>query len=319
MAPIEFDTTPETQNSFPRYLYRQIATRPQKADGLDLSCITALVTGSNSGVGLETSRQLFELGVSKPILAVRSQEKDEAAAKDLATARKDLSSDAIETLTRLDIAVLNEGICPAKRTVNATTGHDQIIQAVRNRQPSPTRIILTLSETGAWTSFPVGKETPILEALAAPGKASDNTTDRMVVSKLLGQYFVSAVAPRVPPSVATINGASPGAIGDSQLDRDLIDTPCFASVKSIQRAIAFTSAVGARLITDAAVRHGEKSHGQFLSFQKIVPFIMATVIYIDEGKAILEQLWAETMSELWFARVEDIIREVNDEDIIGFV
>lgn len=42
-------------------------------------------------------------------------------------------------------------------------------------------------------------------------------------------------------------------------------------MKMILRRVGNSSAVGARMITDAAVRHGEETRGQFLSFQKLVP------------------------------------------------
>ncbi|KAI1328426.1 NAD(P)-binding protein [Xylariaceae sp. FL0255] len=348
MATPTFDISPEKQASFPRYLYRQITIKPQPVKDVDLHGRTALVTGSNCGVGLETSRQLLDLGVSKLILAVRDEEKGAKAAANLIANREGLPADTIEvwkldlsdynslvafanrvhkTLTRLDIAILNAGICPAKRTVNPGTGHDQIIQvnflstallallllptakAVRANQPQPTRITLTLSEVGAWAQFPIGKEVPILPALDAPGKAADNTRDRMFVSKLLGQYFTSTIAARVPSEVAVINGASPGAIHDSQFNRDFEGTPGWGLVKRIQRLVAYPSAIGARMITDAAVRHGNETHGQFLSFQKLVP--MPPVIYSEEGRETSEQLWKEMLSEFSFANVENILNEVS--------
>lgn len=56
-------------------MYHQVITKPQIVKGIELHGRTALVTGSNCGVGLETSRQLLDLGVSKLILAVRDEEK----------------------------------------------------------------------------------------------------------------------------------------------------------------------------------------------------------------------------------------------------
>ncbi|KAL1858184.1 hypothetical protein Daus18300_010066 [Diaporthe australafricana] len=310
MAAPQFHVSPQKQASFPRFMYRQITAKPQAVKDVDLHGKTALVTGSNCGVGLETSRQLLDLGVSKLILAVRDEEKGRAAAADLLASRKDTPPDTVEvwkldlsaygsvvsfaeraakTLARLDMAVLNAGFCPAKRAVNASTGHDEIIQVnylstallavlllavarrVRENQPQPTRITLTLSEVAAWARFPVGKDVPILAALDAPGALAENTNDRMFVSKLLAQYFVNALAKQVPPSAAVINAVSPGAIHDSQFDRDIDKTPAGSVVKMILRRVGNSAAVGARMITDAAVRHGEETHGQFLSFQELVP------------------------------------------------
>lgn len=149
MAAPQFRVSPQKQASFPRYMYHQITTKPQAVEDVDLHGRTALVTGSNCGVGLETSRQLLDLGVSKLILAVRDEEKGRAAAADLLADRKDTPPDTIEvwkldfsahdsvvsfaeraakTLTRLDMAILNEGFGPKKRVVNESTDHDEIIQ-----------------------------------------------------------------------------------------------------------------------------------------------------------------------------------------------
>lgn len=310
MADPQFEVSPETQASFPRFMYHQVTTKPQAVEGIDLSGRTALVTGSNSGVGLETSRQLLDLGVSKLILAVRDEEKGRAASADLLAGRKDAQPDTVEvwkldlssydsvvafadraakTLTRLDVAVLNAGFGPAKRIVNAFTGHDEIIQVnylstallavlllpiakrVRPSQPQPTRITLTLSEVANWARFPVGKELPILAALDALGGLAENTSDRMFVSKLLGHFFVRALANKVPPSVAIIDAASPGAVHDTQFNREIDATLAGSVIKMILRRVGNSSVVGARMMIDAAVAHGEEVHGQFLSFQKIVP------------------------------------------------
>lgn len=190
---------------------------------VDLHGKTSLVTGSNCGVGLETSRQLLDLSASKLILAVRNEEKGRAAAADLLAGRENVPPDKIEVwkldlsvhdsvvafadrvakaVTRLDIAILNAGFIPVKCTVNTSTSHDEI----GNNQPEPTHITLTLSEVAAWAQFPVGKEVPILTALDAPGKLADDANDRMLVSKLLSDYFVHELAKKVPPSVAIING-----------------------------------------------------------------------------------------------------------------
>lgn len=314
MASSSFDVTAEEQASFPRFMYQQLTAKPKIVSDVDLRGKTALVTGSNCGVGLETSRQLLDLGVSKLILAVRNEEKGKAASADLLVGRKDIPPDTIEvwkldlsvydsvvsfaervakTLTRLDIAILNAGIGPAKRVVDASTGHDEIIQvdylstallailllpvakAVRENQPQSTRITLTLSEVAAWAKFPLhGHQVSILAAFDAPGKAADDVTDRMFVSKLLGQYFLSELATRVPASVAVINGTSPGSVYDTQFNRELNKTPVGPVLKMVLRCVGNNSVVGARMITDAAVHHGDETHGQFLSFQKLVPQVI---------------------------------------------
>ncbi|ETS82996.1 hypothetical protein PFICI_04872 [Pestalotiopsis fici W106-1] len=350
MAATQFEVTPEKQASFPRYLYRQLTATPQVVSDIDLHGKTAIVTGSNCGVGLEVSRQLLDLGISKLILAVRDEDKGRVAAQELLADRDDgtppetievwkldlslyasvvsFAERARHELARLDIVVLNAGMVPAKRVVSTSTGHDEIIQvnyistallellllpvakSVRQNQPQPTRITLTLSEVASWARFPVGKDVPILAALDAPGKLADDTNDRMFVSKLLGHYFVHTLAQKVPSSVAVVNAASPGAIYDSQFNREFDRLPSGKVVRAILRRVGNSSAVGARMVTDAAVQHrDDEVHGKFLSFQKIVP--MPPIIYTDEGAKISDQLWRETGVELSFAKVAEIVRDVG--------
>lgn len=89
---------------------------------------TVVVTGANSGLGLEAARWFVKLDAEKVILAVRSQAKGEAAKADIetSTGRKgvvevwdlDLSSYAsvkanaakLSKLERLDVVVENAGI-----------------------------------------------------------------------------------------------------------------------------------------------------------------------------------------------------------------
>lgn len=105
-----------------------------------------MVTRFNTGVGRETSRQLLDLGLSKLILAVRSEERGQTAKKKL-SAGQNLSNVSIEvweldrsdydsvvafaertkSLSRLNIVVLNIGIANATRVFNPKTGHDEMI------------------------------------------------------------------------------------------------------------------------------------------------------------------------------------------------
>ncbi|KAJ5959585.1 Short-chain dehydrogenase/reductase SDR [Penicillium vulpinum] len=337
----KFDVTPEKQASVPRFFYNQLTIKPITVQGVSLAGKTALVTGSNTGVGLETSRQLLDLGLSKLILGVRSEEKGQTARKKL-SAGQNLSDDSIEvwkldqsdydsvlafaerakSLPRLDIVVLNIGIGNATRVFNPKTGHDEMIQVnylstallailllpvvkqKRAGQGGPSRITIVSSEVSAWTAFEEKKDFPLLASLDENTKV--DPLDRMMVSKLLGQFFLSYLASIVPPSVVVINAASPGSVHDSEFNREHDKTFSGAIAKVVMRGLANTAAVGARMITDAAVKHGQETHGEFLSFQKIVP--LAPIIYTAEGKKISEQLWKETMDELAFAHVEEIFK-----------
>ncbi|KAH6701361.1 hypothetical protein BKA61DRAFT_561610 [Leptodontidium sp. MPI-SDFR-AT-0119] len=339
----QFGITPEKQASLPRFFYNQLTVTPAEVRDVNLKGKTAIVTGANSGVGFECSRQLLDLGLSKLILAVRSEEKGKIALAKLLEGRT-LAANAVEiwlidfsvydsvvsfakramSLDRLDIVILSVGIFPGTRTFNERTKHDEIIQvnylstallavlllpvckAKKNSQP--TRVTFVSSEVSAWTGFKEKGEDPLLPALDKPGKI--DLLDRMMVSKLLGQLFIAKLAKLVPPTVAVINSASPAGLHDTGFSKDHEQGVIGAIGKSVLRRIYYTSAVGSRTVVDAAVHHGAESHGQFFSFQKMVP--MAPIVYSSEGQEIGERLWKETMAEFSFAPVETILKEISN-------
>ena len=82
-SPSKFKVTSEKQASLPHFAYQQLTCRPKSVTGVNLNGKTAIVTGSNTGVGLETARQLLDLGIRKLVLAVRNETKGAAAVANL--------------------------------------------------------------------------------------------------------------------------------------------------------------------------------------------------------------------------------------------
>ncbi|KAK7994324.1 Short chain dehydrogenase [Apiospora marii] len=291
MAP-NFDVTPQKEGSVPSYLYRQLFFTPQQVAGVSLEGKTAIVTGSNCGVGLECSRQLLDLGISRLILAVRSRERGQAAAADLSRERNPagrsievweldhLSYDSVRafadrtrSLERIDLVILNAGSLPAKQTLNPQTGHDECVQV--NYLSMCLLLVLLLDVIRTKPNIPC--------------QAS-------VVAKL---------ATVVSPSMAVINLATPGMVHDSNMNRETKAQLASKIVEPIRRKLGYTSVMAARLILDAAVNHGPESHGQYLSEQKIKP--MAPIVYTTEGEALRDQIWEETLAEFSFTDIRNII------------
>lgn len=66
--------------TFASYLFRQVFVHPPQIPAeVSLAGQTVLITGANSGIGLEAARQCVRLSVEVLILAVRSVGKGEAA------------------------------------------------------------------------------------------------------------------------------------------------------------------------------------------------------------------------------------------------
>ncbi|KAL4811784.1 hypothetical protein BDW67DRAFT_179301 [Aspergillus spinulosporus] len=308
----------------------------------DLSGKTAVVTGSNTGIGLECCQQLLDLGLSKLILAVRTPEKGEEAKSQLLTSKPatecqievrklDLSSyDSIlsfveyaKGLDRLDIIINNAGLLKRTFEVDPHTGHEESIQVnhlgnslllillipvlqSKNTSSRPGRLCFVNSDTPSWAKFKERDSIPLLPALDK--RENFAFDDRYATSKLLGQLFLKELAIRVPASAVVINCCNPG-LCRSGLDRELRGSFLGYLASIMQYFLARTPSVGARSLTDAVVNHGERSHGQYIEDGEIVP--MAPFVYSPEGETVAKRLWQETMDELTFAGVADIINSYS--------
>ncbi|KAK8093406.1 hypothetical protein PG997_000091 [Apiospora hydei] len=204
----KFDTTPEKEAGVLTFFHRQLTFTPAPVRDVDLSGQTAIVIGSNVGVGLECSRQLLDLGLSKLILAVRDEAKGQTAAADLGQNRDDKTRNvAIEvwkldlsdydsvvafadrankSLPTLDIVIMNAAVIPFTLSLNPRTKHEEGFQVTylstalltllllpvaaskRPRQKRPTRITLVSTEGAAMSTFTERAAVPLLPAFDAP-------------------------------------------------------------------------------------------------------------------------------------------------------
>ncbi|PNP40568.1 hypothetical protein TGAMA5MH_07565 [Trichoderma gamsii] len=343
MAPA-FDISPEKRASQLAFIQRQLFRVPPtwtKKD-VDLRGKTAIITGSNTGLGFECARQLLDLGLSKLIVAVRSEAKGEEAKKLLLAGRDtnkppviqvwklDLSSyDSItafaertKTLERLDITINNAGLM--KKTFDkSSAGHEETFQVnylgqalftllllpvikEKNSPEQPGHLVLVSSDTAAWAEFK-GKNAESLFAGLDNPQLFDSS-DQYFTSKLLGQLFLTELVKRVPPSVAIINAPNPG-LCQSSLVRDYDNVFERVFVYIFKLVLGRPGSVGARAFTDAAVKQGSESHGQYLEDGKVQP--MAPIVYGLEGERLAEKLWEETMNEFAFAKAADIVHSLS--------
>ncbi|KAI0159864.1 retinol dehydrogenase 12 [Hypoxylon sp. FL1284] len=291
----------------------------------DLKGKTAVVTESNTGIGFECARQLLDLGIGKLIIAVRDEAKGQNAKRALLHGRS-ISDDAIEVwrldlqsyesitafaerargIERLDIAVLNSGVSKQFFDLTPSTGHEESIQSIKTSTDQPNRLVIVSSDTASWAGFKEKDSVPLIPALDKKEKFS--LTDCYPTSKLLGQLFVTELTKRVPSSVATITMPNPGWCYGTGLGHVPGGTIGERIVSVPKRILGRTASMGARVVTDAAVQHGQEAHGQYIEDCKIQP--KAPFIYTPEGERVAKVLWDKIMSELSFAKVEDILREV---------
>ncbi|KAK2882749.1 hypothetical protein FQN49_000061 [Arthroderma sp. PD_2] len=326
------------------FFKRQFFAEPPIASRkeVDLAGKTAIVTGSNTGLGLECSGQLLDLGLSKLIIAVRSESKGEEAKKNLLAGRNaedhtievwklDLSSyDSITAfvertrgLDNINYVVNNAALTKKSFAINKSTGHEETFQVDylslalltilllpvlkdKNSPQQPARLVIASSETSGWAKFKEKDSVPLLPAFDK--QENFDVDDRYPTTKLLGQLFLVELAKRVSPSIAIINAPNPG-LCKTGLAREFDGTFrgfMFTIFKSI---CARTADIGARSFTDAAVKHGPECHGQYMEDGSVQP--LAPIVYKPQGKEIAALLWQETMDELAFANVSGIIKDLS--------
>ncbi|XXH00052.1 hypothetical protein Hte_006394 [Hypoxylon texense] len=294
-----FDISPEKEANFSSFFYRQLFVTPQAVtlDEVDLSGKTAIVTGSNTGIGLECARQLLDLGLSKLILAVCDEDKGEAARDVLAFGHEgsiidvwwlDLSyynsvtkfAARARTLYHLDIVVLNAEVCRNSEVFDEYTGYEEdtqvnylstmllailMLPVLKSKKVDgrPGRLVLVSSDTAAFAKFKERDEEPLLPIYKEKSKKPD-MYERYATTKLLCQLSLSELARLVPPSVAIVSLANPGLCYGSGLLRDSSDPMFWLFSILAERIIGRSCAVGARVLVDAAVKHGEEIHGHYM-------------------------------------------------------
>ena len=206
---------------------------------------TVVVTGSNTGLGLEAARHFARLGAATVILAVRSIAKGEAAKQAIESStglenvvqvwQLDMSSyqsvldfaARVEGLERLDAAVLNAGINAGKwevfeqdestLTVNVVSTFLLALALLPKLKATATHfntrpnLTVVASEVHFFTQFPE-KSAPEGEIFKQLNIERQDVQERYSASKLLEVLVVRAMADRKPASQipVTINCLNPG-------------------------------------------------------------------------------------------------------------
>lgn len=263
---------------------------------------TAIVTGSNTGLGLEASRQLLGLGLSHLVMGVRSQAKGDAAAAQL---REEFPNSEVSvwildmesydsvrsfaercaSLSRIDVAILNAGaIMPGYKTAKAT-GHELTLQInylstallalllipiLKSKRSSDAAKppVLTLVGSDSAYGGSLNMEGPVLAQMDdEKGFAAFPAYSK---SKLLLTMFIGKLAELVDPADVLINTSNPGMTSGTSLGHD--SNPILKWLYNvIQYFLARSVAVGASLYLDAALVRGADSHGKFISDWTIKP------------------------------------------------
>lgn len=265
----------------------------------------AIITGSNTGLGVESARQLLSLGLAHLVMGVRSVDKGKAAAAKLRTANTsakidvwDLDMDSYdsiqafalrcETLSQIDFVILNSGCSPVQFTTVPATTHEKTIQVnhlstalltilllpiLKSKSKSntinqtPPTLTIVNSVTAHLAKFPNKANRPLLPSFDTPEPWDPN--DRYGTSKLLSQLFTVKLADLIDPSDVTINMVDPGLTKGTGLARDA--TGMLMVAAKVFFAVAGRPVErGAATYVDAVVKKSE-SHGCFLMNCRVAP------------------------------------------------
>lgn len=285
-----------------RQLFQSIPSIP---DFVDLSGQTALITGSNSGLGFECARQLLALKLNHVVLAVRSQARGDAAAEALqaefpfATIEVyivDMASyDSImnfasrcEMLQRFDIVILNAGLMQPSFECAAGTGNEHTFQInylstalialvlmpilrKKSQAQTPARLSIIGSDTAYYAELRGVSPGSIFKAMNDAARFEPWAAYKD--SKLLLLMFVHELSKRVSSDEVIINVPNPGACRGTQFGATnegvIQNTLTYVASMVVGRS----AAMGARQYTEAVSVKGIESHGSFISEGQIKPYV----------------------------------------------
>ncbi|KAK6518871.1 hypothetical protein TWF281_003562 [Arthrobotrys megalospora] len=336
------ELAPLTSNYWRRFWRSQHTKPPSFPKDLDLVGKVAIVTGSNTGLGFESSRQFLQLGLSRLIMAVRSMERGEEAAVKLRTLFPNATIDVwvldmasyssiqafvsrVESqLPRLDIAILNAGVSRLAFAKNESTGHEETVQvnylstfllailllpSLKKKSPPgvPGRLTVISSALANIAVLPDHSSASLLTTIDDPGKFGRGTYGN---SKLLGHLFLWKLMDLdyVKSEDVVINLIEPGFLKGTEFNRD-VKGGMVIGLKLFQALTARAVTDAGTTVVDASVVKGREAHGCYLADWEVRPF--PPFLYTQEGRDTMDKLWGETMTEYGFANARGVLEEMK--------
>ncbi|KAH6635647.1 hypothetical protein B0J18DRAFT_472984 [Chaetomium sp. MPI-SDFR-AT-0129] len=284
---------------------------------------TMIVTGANTGLGLETSRHLLHNGLGKLIMAVRNLEKGHAARQELVLegSVQDFAA-RCGGLERVDGVLANAGIMTGtfrtqafEQTLTVNVLHTMllavlllpVLRASHARTGYAPRFVVPNSALhylaplgelegvvgvgGSGSGSGSASDTPILTRLNNPDLSL--MSGRYPLSKLLVLYAVRELASRTSPPQAQ-QGAEPPVIINtpnpsycvSGLARERAGN---AAERTAEKWIARSTEEGSRTLYHGLVVAGAESHGGYL-----------TNCHVQEPACHVTNQWGQKVQKQFF-------------------
>ena len=299
------DLKPSTDSFGKIFFHNQFRAKPQwPAPNTSLSGATAIVSGSNTGLGYEAAQQLLGLELSHLIMAVRSLDRGEAAAARLRQQypkasievwQLDMSAyDSIQAfaarvasqLSRLDIVILNAGVIGLTFKKTESTGHGELLQVnylstvllailllptLKAKGPPdgrPAHLTIVSAALSLAAKFAERDSIPLLTAFDDPKRFDREETYNS--SKLLAHMFLWNLDDYVSADDVIVTLADPAWCKGTELARD-VTGGMKIGVKVFGALTGRSPRVGTSCLVDAVVNKGKESHGCFIMSWEIHP------------------------------------------------
>ncbi|KAH7027928.1 uncharacterized protein B0I36DRAFT_365057 [Microdochium trichocladiopsis] len=190
-------------------------------------------------------------------------------------------------------------------------GHRQARQSGAVAAAAPPVLSVVTSDTSYFA--PVDVNAPsmlgLLDNQPTPKKAY-SSFEHYSQSKLFQLSFVPKLAEHVDPEDVVLNLVNPGLCRDTAFNEGAMSGITEKLYHMFMAVVSRTIDVGASTYVDAVAVKSKESHGALVSDWTIKPF--PPVLYGDSGKEIQEKLWDETMAELEFAGVREIVKTLRE-------
>ena len=333
---------PPLQDSIARiFVKAQFRTKPRAPpEALSLKGQTAVVTGGNTGLGLEAIEQMLSHGISRLVMGVRTVSKGEEAAVTLRRKYGDAQVDVWElnmmsyesvqafaekcaTLPRLDKVILSAAT-NRPDFVLSPHGHEETFQvnylstallAILMLPPlrassekhgsGPGRLTIVSSNMALTAKFANRDNVPLIPSFDdGAGWSTPKAEERYADTKLLVLMLVQKLAELVPADSITVNAVDPGLVAGTGMLKTF-PLPRRIVHGIVKALAARTLQQGAWTYLDAVAVKGQETHGGLLMNWELCSF--HPMMHAAEGKKTTEQLWSETIEEFKFARAEDIL------------
>ncbi|KAJ6259402.1 hypothetical protein Dda_6303 [Drechslerella dactyloides] len=295
-----------------------------------LNGLTVLVTGANTGVGLEAARHVVRLNAANLILAVRSTTKGEAAREDLMkscpqsttnisiysvdycsfASVKSFAEKIINEVPKLDIAILNAGLNAPEWRVTGD-GWEEVLQVNvlsttylallllpkiresynKSADHMPALVVVT-SDTHYVSSFKQKKAADQKLGIlnAMNDKAISDGFDKYPTSKLLEVYIVRQLANWVDRNMQGEVIVTCVNPGLCHSDLNRNSGLVYYGLEFFKWVIARTSEVGSRNYMWAALA-GRQAHGQYVGSCEVQK--PAVLVTSEEGERLAIKVYQE--------------------------